>query len=334
MPSSGGDLLTLSVPALSYTGLAATTAGSIRLMTTALTGATWMPYALMAWTVGVPVVSVAAQLLTLGGPGVAKSMGGAPADETLCRLARKAADAVGVPPPQHVYMIDKQEPNAFAASGFGSSATTVAVTRGLRDLLTVEELGAVLAHEVGHLKHRDVSRNMHVAIAISGLSGVYEAGRILLDSSSRSSRKSSSDKDKDNSGSVALGLGLMGLGLASQGVAHGIRLAASRTAELKADMAAAEAFGADSMISALRKIDAAAGRRPADLRKSAAGKAYAFAMLSDGSSPTTKKAVSVWSRVARAFRTHPPLAERVEALEKAAASGDVARRPPGFSLWY
>ena len=115
-----------------------------------------------------PFMLVVGQVLMLGGPGVAKSLGGAPTeDRRLKELAAEAAAAVGVPEPQ-VFEIKSSEPNAFAASGFGTRDTTVAVTTGLREILTEAELGSVLAHEMGHLRHRDVARNMHVAAAAAG----------------------------------------------------------------------------------------------------------------------------------------------------------------------
>merc|ERR1719421_264885 len=118
-------------------------------------------------------------------------MGGKPADSTLTALTNEAADAVGVPHPQAVYEIDAREPNAFAASNLFSKSQTVAVTSGLRSVLSTNELKAVLAHEMGHLKHSDVVRNMHVAIAVAGMGGVYNMGRMLFESSSKKQRRRS-----------------------------------------------------------------------------------------------------------------------------------------------
>jgi len=262
----------------------------------------------------------------LGGSGVAKAMGGTPTeDRQLQALAAEAAAAVGVSAPK-VFEVVSAEPNAFAASGIsGSSDTTVAVTSGLREILTDNELAAVLAHEMGHLKNRDVMRNMHVAAAAAGFGGVYETGRWLLDSSSRKNRKRG---DKDGDGGAGLGMALMGAGLACQGVAHLLRLAASRTSELRADRAAAEAFGAQSLITALKKIDRHAALRPADLSRGR-GSAYSHLMISDGPSPASPRprnraggGFARWfGKLSTALRTHPSLQTRVEALEKAAADG-------------
>lgn len=288
----------------------------------------WQGVALVSGCVGFPVVLMAGELILMGGAGVAKAMGGAPtSDRRLHELASKAAAAVDVPEPK-VYLVESREPNAFAASSLLGADTTVAVTSGLREVLTDEELGAVLAHEMGHLRHRDVVRNMHIATAAAGMGGLYEAGRLLLDSTTREKR-SRSKKSEGEGGGALVGLGLMGAGLVSQGVAHMFRLAASRTAELKADRAAAEVFGADAMVSALKKIQAHASRRPADLRGGRAGRAYAHLMISDGpSSSMSKKDQGMLEKIGNALRTHPPVDERVAALEKAAANGEVPRRAP------
>merc|ERR1719321_2314999 len=122
------------LPVLSYAGLASVTAGALHLVQPFLAG---QGVALVGGCVAVPAGFVLLQLLLTGGSGVAKHMGGVPADASLTALAHDAAAAVGVPPPRHVFEIARQEPNAFAASGlFGSSQTTVAVTSGLRGALT------------------------------------------------------------------------------------------------------------------------------------------------------------------------------------------------------
>ena len=55
----------------------------------------------------------------------------------------------------------------------------VNLVNGLRRALSTRELEAVIAHEIGHIRHSDMSTNMHAAIAIAGLGGLYEMGRML-----------------------------------------------------------------------------------------------------------------------------------------------------------
>lgn len=332
-------LETIGLPAAAYAGLAGTTFGAFKLLAGAAgPSAAIFPFGFLGFSIGVPVALTTGMLATTGGPGVAQRMGGVPAETALVDLARSAAEAVNVKPPQHVFEIPANEPNAFAASGIRGSSTTVAVTTGLRRLLTQDELAAVLAHEMGHLRHRDVARNMHVAIASAGLGGIYEAGRMLVDSSRRSGKTNKDDKDKDSS--AGIGLSLMGLGLVSQGVAHLVQMGASRGAELRADRAAAEAFGADSLIRALRKIDKSAALKPADLRQSSTGKKMAFAMISDGPSASisaSKTSHNGWrsalGRIGQALRTHPTLDTRIAALEEAVASGEVSRSRKSTFPW-
>jgi len=318
------------LPTVSYSGLAAVVAGTAKVI-----GYSWQSYALLGWTVALPV-GIALFSCSQGGAKIAESMGGRPADATLVAYAREAAEKVGVSPPEQVFQIDAREPNAFAASNLFAGSTTVAVTSGLRSSLTATELKAVLAHEMGHLQSNDVVRNMHVAVATAGFGGVYNMGRWLLDSSQSESGKRKKKDDDDGGSSAGLGLMLMGVGLATQATAHMLRLSASRTAEIAADTAAARAFGAESMISALRKIDGLAARQPADLRQSKAAQGFAFAMISNGASgdaanrDTTKETGSsgLLTKVGNALRTHPPLTQRVAALEEAVEKGLVPKRLP------
>jgi len=319
------SLLQNTLPAIGYATLGAAAVGASYLAAPVL-GATGI--AVVLGSIALPTAMTGVQFASLGGTGIAKSLGGSPASPYIVRLANEAASAVGAPPPANVFLLDKREPNALA-TGVSSKDATIAVTAGLIEMLSATELKAVLAHEMGHLKNRDVNRNMHIALAAVGLGGLYEAGRYVLDMDSRSSRSSKSKKDKDESGGVAgLGLALMGAGLASQATAHLLRLTTSRQAELRADAAAAEAFGADALITALTKIHER-GAGVSDLRGSSSGRKYAFAMISDGeagpgahAAPTSSR---WWQRATSLLRTHPGLEERVHSLEALVATGEVRR---------
>lgn len=319
------SLLQNTLPAIGYATLGAAAVGASYLAAPVL-GATGI--AVVLGSIALPTAMTGMQFASLGGTGIAKSLGGSPASPYIVRLASEAASAVGAPPPANVFLLDKREPNALA-TGVSSKDATVAVTAGLVDMLSATELKAVLAHEMGHLKNRDVNRNMHIALAAVGLGGLYEAGRYVLDIDRRSSK---SRKDKDEGGGVAgLGLALMGAGLASQATAHLLRLTTSRQAELRADAAAAEAFGADALITALTKIHER-GAGVSDLRGSSSGRKYAFAMISDGEAGPAARAAGAaptrrrwWQRATSLLRTHPGLEERVHSLEALVATGEVRR---------
>ena len=158
-----------------------------------------------------------------------------------------------MPAPATVWELLNDAPNAFAV-GLRKADTAVAVTRGLRASLTTTELQAVLAHEMGHLHAGDSSKSIHIATAVAGMAGMYNAGRALLraDRSSSSSSKKK-DKDKDEGSAAGLGVALMAAGMAANVGGHLMRLSVSRGAEFKADAAAAAAYGAPAMISALEK---------------------------------------------------------------------------------
>lgn len=312
----------LALPLASYAVLGVLTVEAINLLGTDQ----WTTWALMAWTVFFPIMQLLWSFSR--NEGVAQRMGGAPADKKLVEYAHEAAASVGVPPPEAVLELATKEPNAFAVSNLFAGSPTVAVTQGLRRALSPIELKAVLAHEMGHLRNADVVRNMHVALATAGMAGVFETGRILLDTRGRDSKS-----DDSEGGASSVAVLLLAAGLVTQCLATLTRLCASRDAEIKADRAAAAAFGADAMISALKKIDSLAGQQPADLRESAAGRAFAFAMISDGASAPAVDGDNGWWRktkgaLSRALRTHPPLDVRVAALEQAVADGVVPATKP------
>lgn len=296
----------IGLPVLSYAGLGATTFGTIKLLTgMGMTASS--ASALVGMPVAVPALVLLGSVAIDGGAGMARRMGGKPATQRVISLAETAALAVGVPPPKHVYTIPSAEANAFAAGGVMGNDCVVAVTEGLLSKLTKEETLAVLAHEMGHLRHRDVGRNVHVAVAATGLGGIYEAGKYLLRSDDSKSKK---QKDESSSAAAA-GLTLMGIGLGTQAVAHLLRLSASRAAELNADAAAAEAFGAAAMISALQKIETSTA--DTKLRSGMAGSAMAHAMISDGK-VSVKQGQGFFGNILGLMRTHPSIDERVAAL--------------------
>merc|ERR1712224_184095 len=90
---------------------------------------------------------------------IAKAMGGFESNDAALRDmigAIHERSGLGGEIPR-IYVIPSDEPNAFAA---GTKASVVAVTTGLLDLLTPRELRAVLAHEIGHVRNRDMARSL------------------------------------------------------------------------------------------------------------------------------------------------------------------------------
>lgn len=295
-----------------------------------------MPFATIA-AVAAPAVIMFIEFRFLGGgERVATLMGGKPADAQLTTLAGNVARRAGLPPPAHVFEIPTDELNAFAA-GFGKQDATVAVTSGLRQRLSKEELEAVIAHEIGHIRHSDMRTNMHVAVAIAGLGGLYEIGRIIVKSNSGQRKK---DKDKDSS--LPVGAMMMAAGVGSRMVAHMLQLSMSRSAEFDADGVAAELCGSEAMISALRKIQAAAEDRkkgthssswfswwqkdskPLPALNSFRGGAFAHAYISDRKFDGERGKEGFWSRLLSALSTHPTTERRIAALRARGNANGIA----------
>merc|ERR1719152_754701 len=153
---------------------------------------------------------------------------------------------------------------------------------------------------------------MHAAIAVAGLGGIYELGRMLT----YSDRDRDRDSD-DEGGAASLALLLMVGGAATRMLAHLLQLSISRGAEYDADRVAAELCGADAMISALSKIERAAVMAPRDQALAARGGAFAHAYISNGPSEQPKAETSAWDKAMRLWSTHPSTADRIAALRRA-----------------
>ncbi|MBY0563870.1 MAG: M48 family metallopeptidase [Hyphomonadaceae bacterium] len=193
--------------------------------------------------------------------------------------------------------------NAFA-TGLHEGQYSITVTRGLMNALNDEELEAVLAHELTHIRNRDV-RLLVIAVVFVGIfSFVGEmAFRSMRFGAVGSSRRSSS-RDSGGGAAIAIIVALVIIAIA-YGLAIVIRFALSRRREYLADAGAVELTkNPDAMISALQKISGnAAVEAPAEVREMFIENPH--------------------SDFASMFATHPPIAKRIEALAKF-AGGRVA----------
>ena len=214
--------------------------------------------------------------------------------EIVERLARKA----DLPMPR-VYIIPSDSPNAFA-TGRNPSHAAVAVTQALHDLLDDRELGGVLAHELAHVKHRDILIGTIVgtmAGAISSLAWFAKWGAIFGGFGGR-------DRDGGT-------IGLLIMAIVAPIVALLVQMAISRSREYHADQKAGELTGDPlSLSSALARIHRGIERQP----MVEAGQATAHLFIA---SPLSGRSF------ASLFSTHPPMEERVRRLE------EQARRFPG-----
>ncbi|HEU4700108.1 MAG TPA: M48 family metalloprotease [Gemmatimonadales bacterium] len=214
---------------------------------------------------------------------------------TIDRLRRRA----GLPMPK-VAIAHQTQPNAFA-TGRSPSHAVVAVTAGLLQAMPVgsEELEGVIAHELAHVKNRDMlitTVAAGVAAAISNLPYLLMFG--------------GGDRDGDRNPMAELALLL----LAPIG-AMLIQMAVSRQREYEADRTGAEILGRPlPLANALRQLDALAHRIPMDVAPAAAPLAQVnpFSASQGG--------------LANLFSTHPPMAERIARLEALAGVRAMATR--------
>lgn len=198
-----------------------------------------------------------------GGSKIAKDMGGINAldeDKALYDLVQHVARESNIPPIESVWILPADEMNAFAA-GISSDKAAIAVTRGLRAKLSESELKAVIAHECGHIKNKDMLKNMHLAAVVSGFYAIYNLGTSLLRITRNRTRsrhdKSTEKKDKSSSAdsitTIAYVMVFGGAMMSSIGFLFQRFL--SRGDEYNADAHAASIINPSKMISALQRIE-------------------------------------------------------------------------------
>lgn len=230
--------------------------------------------------------------------------GARPANKEEDRLFRQVAENISIGariPVPKLFVIEDSAPNAFA-TGRDINHAVVCVTTGLLNKLTRTELEGVVAHEISHIRNYD----MRLMSAVTVLVGMIT---LLADWMLRSSfGRSSDDNDKGQAAAVFIIVGLV-LALLSPIIAQLIQLAISRRREFLADAGSAMITRQPSgLVSALKKI--AADQEPLE----AANKATAHLYIENPFKDSQKNIG--W--FANLFNTHPPVAERIKALEEMA----------------
>ena len=212
------------------------------------------------------------------------------------------AIAAGIPKPK-LFVIEDSAPNAFA-TGRDPEHAVVCATTGLLSKLDKTELEGVIAHELSHIRNYDMRLASIVAILVGTVA-------LLGDLFLRVSFRSSSGRGR-KSGQIGVIFLLLGLifALLSPIIAQLIQLAISRRREFFADAGAVTLTRQPSgLVSALKKI--ASDHEPLE----AANKATAHLYFENPFKDKTKSAVGWFAGL---FNTHPPVLERISALEKMA----------------
>lgn len=216
----------------------------------------------------------------------------------LYQIVAQLAQRANLPMPR-VYLIDSAAPNAFA-TGRNPQHGAVAVTTGLLHLLNDDEIAAVIAHELGHIRNRDTLISTIAATfagAVAILADMAQWALLLGGFGGR-------DDEGEDSGMAGILGGLL-LILVVPIVATLIQLAISRTREFEADAAGAAISGSPlALASALRKIEAWKQQLPLPTNLALAN-LYIINPLDGGS-------------IVRLFSTHPPTEERIARLEQMA----------------
>ncbi len=212
--------------------------------------------------------------------------------EMVDRLRQRA----GLPMPT-VAIAPQDQPNAFA-TGRNPENSVVCVTSGLMRLLGKEEMEGVIAHELAHIKNRDMllqTVTATMAGAISMLAQMAMWARIF------------GGGDRGGAGQAIGAIAMIILAPIAAGL---VQMAISRQREFKADAVGAEICGRPlALASALRRLEAGARRIPMDVSPAAAPLAQVNPLAAHGGG------------MSKLFSTHPPMDDRVAALERLAQRG-------------
>lgn len=212
----------------------------------------------------------------------------------LYAIVRNLSERAGIPMPR-IFITPSVQPNAFA-TGRGPTHAAVAVTEGIMGLLSRTELEGVLAHELGHVKNRDVligTIAASLAGAITMIANMLQWGLIF-----------GGIGGSDDEGGGILGLaGTLLMIVLAPIAAMLIQMAISRSREFEADADGARIAGSSAgLAGALLKLERGANQIPMQVNP-AASHLFIVNPLSGQS-------------MARLFSTHPPIEERVRRLEE------------------
>lgn len=211
----------------------------------------------------------------------------------LYSMISKLSQSAGIPQPR-IFIIPSEAPNAFA-TGRNPEHAVVAITRGITRILDRDELEGVIAHELGHIKNRDI---LISSIAATLAGAIMMIGRMVQWAAMFGGFSRSNDDDNTRST-----LGMLLLAIFAPLAAMLIQLAISRSREYLADATGAYLAGTpEGLASALEKLEYASRRIPLE------------------SEPATAHMFIVNPLSGRSFlnlfSTHPPIEERIKRLRE------------------
>lgn len=248
-----------------------------------------------------------------GGAAVALELGGVPVPEQtrdpqlrrLRNVVEEIAIASGVPMPA-VYVLEREAGiNAFAA-GYAPADAVVAVTRGALDRLNRDELQGVIAHEFSHVLNGDMRLNIRLMGVLFGILLLAVIGRKILEHVRFDSR------DKSAGAIMVVAFAALAVGYIGLFFGRMIKAGVSRSRELLADASAVQ-FTRQTvgLAGALKKI--AGLREGATLERRGEAEEISHMLFGDGVG------------LSGLFATHPPLMQRIQALEPSFRSDQLAQ---------
>jgi heat shock protein HtpX len=204
-------------------------------------------------------------------------------------IMRRLCQKAQLPMPR-VYIIEQDQPNAFA-TGRNPHHAAVAVTTGILRILSLDELSGVIGHELSHVSHRDILISTIAAAIAGAISYLAQMAQWAAIFGHRG--------DDDEGGSPIAALVMMIVGPIAAMI---IQMAISRSREYLADEGGARLSGNPRFLSqALRKLDAASHQIPMDANP-ATSHMFIVNPLTGGG-------------ILRLFSTHPPIEERIARLD-------------------
>jgi heat shock protein HtpX len=208
-------------------------------------------------------------------------------------MVERLAVQAGLPMPK-VYIIPDESPNAFA-TGRNPAHAAVAATEGILRILSTEELEGVMAHELAHVKNRD--------ILISTIAATFAGAISMIGNMLQWGAMFGAGRNEDEEGGGGGLIGSLVMAIIAPIAAMLIQMAVSRSREYLADTAGAEICGRPlALAGALRKLHNASQAIPLQDARPATAHMFIVNPLTGGG-------------LMSLFSTHPPMEERIARLE-------------------